>query len=181
MKSSEYECLVVYFLRKLAQLLYSHSRQMVRRCGLTWPQAVTLQTLLRDGETSVSALARKVSVSSGTMSGVLDRLEAKGLVERTRTPTDRRSVIVRYTGNAAAWFGGDLSLLNAEFSQRLAALSGEEKESILNALHQLTGMLGDPSWPSSIPSSLKKLDHSGIPLEELVIPNKTDSRWTGRK
>lgn len=168
MNAPEYERLVVQLIRRLAHLMYSHSRQMVRRCGLTGPQAVVLETLLRDGDLSSSTLAEKVAVSGGTVTGILDRLEAKGLVDRSRDPGDRRSVVVRATDEAAEWFRNGLSYLNADFSDRFQELTEQEREDILNALHRLIVMLGDPAVPDSLPASGEDLKLAGIPMDELV-------------
>jgi DNA-binding MarR family transcriptional regulator len=164
----EYEHRVIHLLRRLACHMYSHSRQMVRRCGLTTPQALTMQILLQTGGTTASELARQVCLSPGTLTGVLDRLEAKRLIERARNQADRRSVMVRPTAGAARLFEGDLSLLSAGFSDRFAALPEREKESILKALHRLAVMMGDTSIPSSPSKTIKDAKYSGIPLHELV-------------
>jgi DNA-binding MarR family transcriptional regulator len=164
----DHEQRVVYLLRRLACYMYTHSRQMVRRCGLTTPQAITLQTLLRSGGLSASELARRVCLSPGTLSGILDRLEANGLIERRRSLDDRRKVMVHLTDSAVEWFDGDLSLLNASFSDRFGALPENEKASILKSLHQLAAMIHDPSDPSSQMRLTEELETVVIPLHELV-------------
>jgi DNA-binding MarR family transcriptional regulator len=117
---------------------------------------------------SVGALARKVSLSAATLSGILDRLEAKGLVERTRSQSDRRSVVVRVTREASRWFDGDLSLFDAESSNRLAALSNHERQSILDALNRLTNLLGKTSDASSNPTGTDDRKTQGTPIQELA-------------
>ena len=117
-------------------------------------------------------VVHKVAISTGALCGVLDRLETKTLIERRHAPGDRRTVVVRVTGIASDWFVEDLSLPSAEFSNRFAALSGDEKESILKVLHKLAVMLGDPSCTDSITTSADNLKDSGIPLEHLIIGNR---------
>ena len=168
MNRTDYEQEMVCLLRRVAHHLYSHSSRMARRSGLTGPQAITLQGLLRSGEMPAGALARKVSLSAGTLSGILDRLEAKGLVERTRSLADRRSVVVRVTPEASRWFNGDLSPLSAEFSSRLAALSDHDRQSILDTLKMLTGMLGETSGGFSNSNGTENRGHNGNPLQTLA-------------
>ena len=60
--------------------------------------AVTLQ---RNGVMTMSRLADLLGVSLSNASGLIDRLEERGYVERTRVPEDRRIVLVRITGPGA--------------------------------------------------------------------------------
>jgi DNA-binding MarR family transcriptional regulator len=57
----------------------------------------------REGATSASELCKGISYDAGAMTRMLDRLEAKGLVRRTRSPDDRRLVNLELTqaGKAA--------------------------------------------------------------------------------
>jgi DNA-binding MarR family transcriptional regulator len=169
MDAHTYEERIVYLLRRIAHLLYTHSRQLVRRCGLTAPQLVTLHALMRNGDVSANELARVVALSPSTLTGILDRLEAKGLVERSRSLTDRRSVTVAATGRAEEWFDGDLSLLSAGFSSRLEELSPDEKESIVQALHRLAALLGDPGVGAEPPQELEDLQTEPLPLGDFAV------------
>lgn len=66
-------------------------------------------------ELSPGRLIRETLVTSGTMTNRVDRLAARGLVERTPDPEDRRGVIVRLTPEGAACVDGAFeALLDAE-------------------------------------------------------------------
>jgi DNA-binding MarR family transcriptional regulator len=54
-----------------------------------------LDVIKRHGPLSPSALARRVGLRAATMTGVLDRLERGGWIERERDPLDRRAVVLR--------------------------------------------------------------------------------------
>lgn len=54
-----------------------------------------LDIIKRHGPLSPSALARRVGLRAATMTGVLDRLERGGWIERERDPVDRRAVVLR--------------------------------------------------------------------------------------
>ena len=64
---------------------------------LTPPQAHTLMWLGEDGALTMGVLARRAGITEKTITGVVDRLEASGLLERVRSEEDRRSVSVRLT------------------------------------------------------------------------------------
>jgi MarR family 2-MHQ and catechol resistance regulon transcriptional repressor len=65
--------------------------------GLTPTQLGVLEVILHLGPQSQRDLGRKVLTSAGNMTDVIDKLEARGLVCRSRMPRDRRSVSVELT------------------------------------------------------------------------------------
>ena len=81
---------VIAALRRIVRAIDLHSRHLVEQFGVTGPQLVALQELARLGQVPVGVLARNVHVSHPTMTGILDRLEKRGLIERTRDTQDRR-------------------------------------------------------------------------------------------
>lgn len=65
--------------------------------GLTTTQLGVLEALLHVGPMTQRELGRKVLTSAGNMTDVVDKLERRGLVQRTRKPGDRRAVQVELT------------------------------------------------------------------------------------
>ena len=65
--------------------------------GLTPTQLGVLEAILHKGPLTQRELGRKVLTSAGNMTDVVDKLEARGLVRRTRSPRDRRVVPVELT------------------------------------------------------------------------------------
>jgi DNA-binding MarR family transcriptional regulator len=156
MVNEEYERQIADLLGQISHELFIHSRRLVRSTGLTRSQLGTLLTLLREGELSTGVLARRLSLSAPTLSGVLDRLEGKGLVERRRGARDRRAVWVRTTAAARARLDDTLSLLGPGFSEGLARLDEKDKHRIVEGLRSLAGLLGDsPRPPSETPAILE--------------------------
>jgi DNA-binding MarR family transcriptional regulator len=91
---------------------------------------------------SVGELARRVSLSQGTVTGVLDRLEKRGLVERSRSDSDRRRVLVRLTEAGFSVLGEAPSLLQDEFVARFQMLAAWEQTLILSSLQRVASMMG---------------------------------------
>src|SRR6185503_17673612 len=56
-----------------------------------------LELLLNKGPTPVNDIGRRIGLTSGAITAAVDRLEERGLVERTAHPTDRRARIVQLT------------------------------------------------------------------------------------
>jgi MarR family 2-MHQ and catechol resistance regulon transcriptional repressor len=87
-------------VRLLAECLQGFERfsgESVRQCGLTHAQFDIVATLGNTPGMSIKELGDKTLITKGTLTGVIDRLEAKGLVARERSSDDKRSFFVRLT------------------------------------------------------------------------------------
>ena len=89
-------CFAVYSASLAMTRLY---KPLLEKLGLTYPQYLVLLVLWeRDGLT-VSELGERLSLDSGTLTPLLKRLEALGLVERTRSTDDERVVHIHLTAS----------------------------------------------------------------------------------
>lgn len=84
-------------LRKLASAAHAEGRKELEELDLTPPQLDVLARLYSYGETTQTALAQELYLAKSTVSGILDRLERRGLVRRDRKEKDRRTAIVTLT------------------------------------------------------------------------------------
>jgi DNA-binding MarR family transcriptional regulator len=94
---------------QLCFALYSASHRMTRLyrpllepLGLTYPQYLAMIALWEDSPQSMGQLGGRLRLDSGTLAPLFDRLEARGLVSRTRDPGDERRVIVSLTPAGSA-------------------------------------------------------------------------------
>ncbi|MEV6764846.1 MarR family winged helix-turn-helix transcriptional regulator [Streptomyces sp. NPDC051105] len=90
-------CFALYAAQRAVTAAY---RPLLDDLGLTYPQYLVLLVLWERGETTVKELAGALRLDYGTMSPLLKRLEAAGLVRRERSERDERSVLVACTGRA---------------------------------------------------------------------------------
>lgn len=130
--------------------LYSASRQVAQAYrellapwGLTYPQYLVLVALWRDEQLTVSGIGGLLGLDSGTLSPLLKRMEAHGLVERTREAGDERLVTVRLTGRGRA-LQDELADIQRCLGERLgidAATAGD----ITGRLHELSHALTTPN------------------------------------
>jgi DNA-binding MarR family transcriptional regulator len=74
-----------------------HAKAMAERAGVHATDFDALDVLDWMGPTTAGELAKLVGVTSGAITGVIDRLERDGWVRRTRDPDDRRRVVVEMT------------------------------------------------------------------------------------
>lgn len=88
---------IVGSIRKLVRAVYLDSQQMSRKHGLTGPQSSVLRVLVREGRMSSVDLSRRLYVTPSNITGIIDRLEKKSLVERIRKKGDRRVALILLT------------------------------------------------------------------------------------
>ena len=94
-------------VRLLAECLQGFERfsgETVRRCGLTPAQFDIIATLGNTSGMTYKELGDKTLITKGTLTGVIERLEAKGLVVRTRSSDDKRSFSVCLTAQGEQVF-----------------------------------------------------------------------------
>lgn len=86
-----------FALYDASRALMGQYRAGLAELGLTYTQYIVLLVLWADDEITVSALGERLKLDSGTLSPLLKRLEAQGLVTRQRSEVDERVVVVRLT------------------------------------------------------------------------------------
>lgn len=89
-------CFLVYRLHRGITDLY---RPLLSELGLTYPQYLVMLALWETSPLSVSQLGARLHLDSGTLSPLLKRLQAAGLVNRVRATDDERSVEVSLTSS----------------------------------------------------------------------------------
>lgn len=118
----------------------SHLREHLRlNHGTTLPRFDVMAALWRrrDGVT-MSELSRMLLVSNGNATTVVDRLEKDGLVRRTPSATDRRTVYVALTDEGLRAFEG----LAADHEAEVSALFGAMSEVDLDQLTEILKRMG---------------------------------------
>ena len=132
-------------LRSLRQIIRSvdlYSKKLSRDHTLTGPQLLCLRYLVGAGPQPVGAVAHAMSLSPATVTGVLDRLEDRGLVVRERSQTDRRQVLNSATASGRELVAGAPPPLDESFTSRLHALPRESQERIAAVLDEIVAMMG---------------------------------------
>lgn len=132
---------IVQSLRRITRAVDLHSRWLGKQHGLTAPQLVALAELQRSGALSAGELARHIHLSPATVSGILDRLEWRGLVRRVASARDRRRVDVELTGAGRELLQQAPSPLQDRFRLALAELAEWEQLMLLAALERVASMM----------------------------------------
>ena len=103
------------------------------RLGISMAQFHIAVTLQRNGVMTMSRLADLLGVSLSNASGLIDRLEERGYVERTRVPEDRRIVMVRITSTGARLIEENDALSDELMRDILGHLDPDELPAIARA------------------------------------------------
>ena len=127
-------------LRELArcyQAFESYSAQHVRSAGLTPSQFDIIATLGNTKGMTFKELGEKTLITKGTLTGVVDRLEAKALVQRAPLPTDGRCQIVRLTAKGEEMFAEAFPAQVAYIAKAFAGFDPAELEDTRKLLERL--------------------------------------------
>lgn len=131
---------ILLALRRIMRSMDISSRQLIGERGLTTPQLLCLQNLGEHGAMTSGMLAQMVSLSPATVTGILDRLELRGLVTRERRPEDKRHVLVTVTDAGAAAADAAPSRLAQRFADALAHLPEDDRSEVLRVIQYLADL-----------------------------------------
>ena len=171
---------VIAALRRITRAIDLHSRLLLQKNGLTIPQLVALRAIQRLQPITVGALARDIYLGPATVTGILGRLENRGLVSRTRGDLDRRSVVIQLTDDGTKLVAEAPSLLQDRFHRELSKLEEWEQTMILATLQRIASMMDAedieaapvlvPGVVSAVPEDVSRyLEKAVVPTDETPL------------
>ncbi len=134
---------IILALRKIMQQMDYHSRRLNKCYGLTVPQIVCLYEIYENGIMTISTLSKKIYLSMSTLVGVIDRLEEKQFVNRTRDIQDRRIIYIDITEKGREFVTASPYLLHNRLNDNLQVLTVEEQIALANSINLLVDLLRD--------------------------------------
>jgi DNA-binding MarR family transcriptional regulator len=120
-----------------------YTKALEKTHRVTSPQLSCLLALYENGPLPPSQIGRHIMVNSSTVTGIIDRLERKGLVERSRTSRDRRVITISLTKEGSMLVEKAPLPVQNKIVAGMRKLTSEEIEEIIQSLTRLTGMLDD--------------------------------------
>ncbi len=132
---------VLIAIRRIIQAIDLHSRDLVRQFGLTGPQLIVLQEVSKIEEMAVGEIAKAISLGQATVTGILERLETRGLIVRQRSKSDKRRVLVRVTPASKQLLEQAPPPMQEHFIQKLTNLQDWEQAMILSSLQRIVAMM----------------------------------------
>jgi len=148
---------IIYQVRRLMQAGYQYTKELNKNYQVSAPQLNYLLALNEAGPLPPSQIARHIMVKSSTVTGVIDRLEYKGLVKRTRNSPDRRVITIELTDAGRTLAQHAPPPIQQKIVDGLKRLQPDQLELVAHYLEMLTHMLdvqefdGDHSEESQPP------------------------------
>lgn len=117
----------------VADHLHAHNEE----CGLTPGEFAVMEVLYHKGPLLLGEVQRKILVSSGGVTYLIDKLEARGLAERQDCPTDRRARYAVLTDAGREWMDKLFPEHARRLREALAGLNDAEKVRAIDLLRTL--------------------------------------------
>ena len=119
-------------LRRSSAAGVLHGQAVARRVGVNSTDLECLDLILMSGPSTAGEIARHTGLTSGAVTGLIDRLERLGLVERTADPADRRKVLVRVREDKIGPIAQLYAPLEKAMQSLLAGYSREELKVLID-------------------------------------------------
>ncbi len=128
-------------LRRVIRAIDMRSKRLSREVGLTGPQLLVMQNIGKFPGIMVRQIAENINLSPATVTSILDRLEAKELVNRIRSTEDKRRVGVFLTDSGLAILEDAPLPLQEHFVNRFAKLEDWEQSQMVATMQRIATMM----------------------------------------
>ena len=134
---------IINLNRNFNRTLRHEFHGLMQDSGFTFPQLSVISILAKNGEQKVSDISEKMGLSDSTVSGILDRLEQKGIIERKRNKDDRRVVKIYLIKGSQEICQEFYRKREEYFTHLLKELSEQEINDIIKGLEILNRVVCD--------------------------------------
>ncbi len=112
------------------------------RGGLTGPQRMVMQVLARSEGMSLKQLSAEVSLAHSTVSGIVDRLQSRGMVVRRRDEADGRATVIAPSAMVRDFLSNRMpELAISPLTEALRGASDSEQATVLRGLKKLRALI----------------------------------------
>jgi DNA-binding MarR family transcriptional regulator len=132
---------IIFSIRRLIQASELYTKELNKKYQVSAAQLNCILTLYEYGPLPPSKIANHMMVKSSTVTGVVDRLEKKGLAERLRTSADRRVITIQLTKGGKKLAQYAPPPIQQKIIDGLKQTENDTKEQIVNSLNMLCAML----------------------------------------
>jgi len=124
-------------LMKAFRVLAQHAEQSVRGAALAFSEFTILEVLLNRGPLQVNDIGRRVNLTSGAITSAIDRLEERGLAQRSVDDADRRARVVSLTQAGRALIASTFDAHKARMDAVADTLTAKERRTLIDLLKKL--------------------------------------------
>lgn len=132
---------IIFSIRRLIQANELYTKELNKKYHVSSAQLNCILTLHEYGPLPPSKIASHIMVKSSTVTGVVDRLEKKGFVERMRNSPDRRVITIQLTEAGKKLAQNAPPPIQQKIIDGLKRTENAKIEQIVRSLNMLTGML----------------------------------------
>jgi DNA-binding MarR family transcriptional regulator len=132
---------ILVHIRALWRDLFRNPLDEAAEHGLTGPQVTVMTCLVGRGPMTVTDVSRLIGMSHSTASGIVDRLEARGLLQRTPDSKDQRRTTIAVTDLVTRYVRELEAGPSGRLAAALAAASADQRRAIGAALDALRTLL----------------------------------------
>jgi DNA-binding MarR family transcriptional regulator len=132
---------IIFSIRRLIQASELYTKELNKKYQISAAQLNCILTLFEFGSLPPSKIADHMMVKSSTVTGVVDRLELKGLVERMRNSPDRRVITIQLTEAGKKLAQNAPPPIQQKIIDGLKRTEKAKKDQIVRSLNILTSML----------------------------------------
>lgn len=128
-------------IRQILRATELHGKALRVATGLKTSQLIVLQALEESPELTVGEITARVYMAQATVTMIVSRLDAMGLVRRTRGTTDKRKVFVSLTDVGTEVLARAPEALHQRFAEQFEPLANWEKTMLIASLQRVAAML----------------------------------------
>lgn len=132
---------IIFAVRRMLQAKELYTKELNKKYQVSASQLNCILALDEHGPLPPSQIARHIMVNSSTVTGIIDRLERKELVERKRISYDRRVITIELTKAGKHLAKNAPPPIQQRVLDGLKSMSTQEIEQIVHSLKRLTNML----------------------------------------
>ncbi|WP_025899603.1 MarR family winged helix-turn-helix transcriptional regulator [Sneathiella glossodoripedis] len=129
-------------LRQIMRATELNGRKLAQETGLSTSQLLAMQALNGAADMTAGAVAKEINLSQATVSTLLDKLEARGLILRERGQSDKRKVFVKLTDLGRELVTSAPTALQDRFANNFAQLEAWEQSMIASVMGRLASLMG---------------------------------------
>lgn len=141
------------FLKRMRQVMHladMRSSRLLREVGISSTQAGVLRVLAECEEMTAGELSREICLTGATLTGVLDRLEARGWITRLRRAEDKRQLAVRILPEGLEKLRETETDFADPLTEGFCGLPPSRQEAILDTLSCISGLFSGGDFVESV-------------------------------
>ncbi len=176
MQTEQVSMQIIMRIRQIIQEMSKYSKYLLENYKITVPQLICLHEVYQHGPISIGTLTKIVFLNNSTVTGIIDRLEKREFVKRSRISKDRRQVHLEVTELGISFVKVAPRPLQDKFINRLTRLEKEKITLIMWSLEMLVDMLGDKEIKTglTIPPSISPDTY--LPYNETYVSSASSCK-----